>query len=168
MTPAACAIAVPSFGRADPAALALVRRARRASSCVGDLLLDVVVAPERAARGRRRMCPGRVSLRQGGSAATTARWLARLGARSMLVTAVGRDAAGRALLEEVRADGVTSTPPDPSAGGPAGSPSSSAPSGERSFVADRSRGRRARAGGPARGVVRPAPTSSICRSTRSR
>ena len=41
--------------------------------------------------------PGRVSLVQGGSAANTARWLGRLGARASLVGAVGRDATGRAL-----------------------------------------------------------------------
>ena len=46
------------------------------------------------------------SIRQGGSAANTARWLARLGAPSTLVCAVGRDAAGRALVAALEADGV--------------------------------------------------------------
>ena len=45
--------------------------------------------------------------RAGGSAATAARWLGRLGARSTLVCAVGRDAAGRALVAAATADGVT-------------------------------------------------------------
>ena len=44
---------------------------------------------------------------QGGSAANTARWLGRLGARSSLVTAVGRDATGQVLVETLRSDGVT-------------------------------------------------------------
>ena len=48
-----------------------------------------------------------MSIVQGGSAATTARWLARLGARSSLVAAIGRDPAGRALVKALEADGVT-------------------------------------------------------------
>lgn len=88
-------------------------RARRRSSIehprvvvVGDLVLDVVVAPdEPLARGTD--VGGRVSLRQGGSATTTARWLGRLGARTSLVCAIGRDAAGRALVAAVTADRVT-------------------------------------------------------------
>jgi sugar/nucleoside kinase (ribokinase family) len=50
--------------------------------------------------------PGRVAFRQGGSAATTARWLARLGVPTTFVCAVGRDAAGRALVERVAAERV--------------------------------------------------------------
>src|SRR3954447_25751602 len=73
---------------------------------LGDLMLDVVLAPERPLETGTDV-PGHVSLRQGGSAATTARWLARLGARATLITAVGRDAAGRALVEAVRGDKVT-------------------------------------------------------------
>jgi sugar/nucleoside kinase (ribokinase family) len=73
---------------------------------VGDLMLDVVVIPSRPLE-RGTDVPGTVALRQGGSAANTARWLARLGARSTLVTAVGRDPAGRALVEALRGDGVT-------------------------------------------------------------
>src|SRR6187431_1686426 len=64
---------------------------------LGDLMLDVVVAPARALESGTDV-PGRVALVQGGSAATTARWLGRLGARSSLITSVGRDAAGRALV----------------------------------------------------------------------
>jgi ribokinase len=73
--------------------------------CIGDLMLDVVLAPS-APLVPGTDVPGRVALRQGGSAANTARWLARLGARSTLVTAVGRDAAGRALVGALRGDGV--------------------------------------------------------------
>ena len=69
-------------------------------------MLDVVIIPSRPLE-RGTDVPGTVALRQGGSAANTARWLARLGARSTLVTAVGRDPAGRALVEALRGDGVT-------------------------------------------------------------
>ena len=73
---------------------------------LGDLMLDVVVAPTRALE-RGTDVPGRVALRQGGSAANTARWLARLGARSTLVTAIGRDSIGRTLVDALRTDHVT-------------------------------------------------------------
>ena len=73
---------------------------------LGDLVLDVVVAPSRPlARGTD--VPGRISLRQGGSAANAARWLAGLGVRSTLVTAVGRDPIGRRLVDALRSDHVT-------------------------------------------------------------
>src|SRR5712691_2571485 len=72
---------------------------------LGDLLLDVVLAPERPPETGTDV-PGRVALVQGGSAANTARWLSRLGARSSLIAAVGRDPIGRTLVEAVRSDGV--------------------------------------------------------------
>ena len=73
---------------------------------LGDLLLDVVVTPERVPRSGTDV-PGRIALVQGGSAANTARWLSRLGAHSSLIASVGRDAVGRALVDAVRSDGVT-------------------------------------------------------------
>lgn len=73
---------------------------------LGDLVVDVVLKPDRALEHGSDI-PGRVFLAQGGSAATAARWLGRLGARSSLIAAVGRDAAGRALVDAIRADGVT-------------------------------------------------------------
>jgi ribokinase len=73
---------------------------------LGDLVLDVVLAPEGPLQTGTDV-PGRVSLVQGGSAANTARWLGRLGANASLVCAVGRDATGRALVSAVRSDGVT-------------------------------------------------------------
>ena len=73
---------------------------------LGDLALDVLIQPSRELETGTDV-PGRVTFVQGGSAATTARWLARLGARSTLITAVGRDATGRALVDAVRGDGVT-------------------------------------------------------------
>jgi sugar/nucleoside kinase (ribokinase family) len=103
---------------------------------VGDLRLDAVIRPSRPLE-RGTDVPGDVLLRQGGSAANTARWVARLGARSTLVTSVGRDAVGRALLGSLRGDGVTVR----------ASRASTRPTGrigvivmfggERSFVADR-------------------------------
>ena len=103
---------------------------------LGDLMLDVVLAPVRPLESGTDV-PGRVALVQGGSAATTARWLGRLGARSSLVAAVGRDPAGRALVEAIRSDGVI-----PRVSRVAGARTGRigvfvAPGGERSFVADR-------------------------------
>jgi sugar/nucleoside kinase (ribokinase family) len=72
---------------------------------LGDLTLDVVLAPARPLE-RGTDVPGRALLRQGGSAANTARGLGRLGVRTTLVCAVGRDHAGRALVAAVRSDGV--------------------------------------------------------------
>lgn len=72
---------------------------------VGDLVLDVVLAADRDLE-RGTDVTGRVMVRQGGSAASTARWLGRLGARSSLVCAIGRDVAGRALIAALTADGV--------------------------------------------------------------
>ncbi|HET9754928.1 MAG TPA: carbohydrate kinase family protein [Candidatus Limnocylindrales bacterium] len=73
---------------------------------LGDLVVDVVLKPERSLEHGTDV-PGRVFFVQGGSAATAARWLGRLGARSSLIAAIGRDAAGRALVEAIRSDGVT-------------------------------------------------------------
>ena len=99
-------------------------------------MLDVVLAPARPIEIGSDV-PGRVSLVQGGSAASTARWLARLGARSSLIAAVGRDAAGRALVDAVKGDGVT-----PRISRVAGVRTGRigvfvVPGGDRSFVADR-------------------------------
>jgi sugar/nucleoside kinase (ribokinase family) len=74
---------------------------------------------------------------QGGSAATTARWLGRLGVRSTLITAVGRDATGRALVDAVRGDGVTVRASRVAGVRTARIGVLVAPDGERSFVPDR-------------------------------
>ena len=103
---------------------------------LGDLALDVVLAPARdLATGTD--VPGRVHLRQGGSAATTARWLAILGARSTLVTSVGRDVVGRALVAEVARVGVVIRGRRVARARTARIGVLVAPDGERSFVADR-------------------------------
>lgn len=99
-------------------------------------MLDVVLAPGRPLESGTDV-PGRVMLRQGGSAANTARWLARLGARTTLVCAVGRDPEGRALVAALAGDGVRVR-----ATRVAGERTGRigvvvAPDGERSFVADR-------------------------------
>ena len=99
-------------------------------------MLDVVLAPRGPLRTGTDV-PGRVALRQGGSAATTARWLARLGARSTLVCAIGRDPEGRALVAVLQAEGVRvrATRVTGERTGRIGV--LVAPVGERSFVADR-------------------------------
>lgn len=103
---------------------------------LGDLVLDVVLAPDRALESGTDV-PGRVALRQGGSAANAARWMARLGARVTLVSAVGRDAPGRALVEAVRRDGVVARVVRVAGARSGRIGVLVAPGGERSFVADR-------------------------------
>lgn len=103
---------------------------------IGDLIVDVVIAPAVELQTGTDV-PGRVMLRQGGSATTTARWLGRGGARVALIAAVGRDAAGRALVRAIRRDGVI-----PHVAHVAGHATGRvgvlvAPGGERSFVQDR-------------------------------
>jgi ribokinase len=116
------------------------RRAARSDAprivVLGDLMLDVVLAPSRPLEGGTDV-PGRVSLVQGGSAANTARWLARLGARTTLVAAVGRDVAGRALVESVRSDGVSARISRVAGARTGRIGVVVSPGGERSFVADR-------------------------------
>jgi sugar/nucleoside kinase (ribokinase family) len=99
-------------------------------------MLDVVLAPDRPLETGTDV-PGRVALIQGGSAANTARWLARLGARATLISAVGRDPEGRALVDLVRADGVTARVTRIAGGRTGRIGVLVAPGGERSFVADR-------------------------------
>jgi sugar/nucleoside kinase (ribokinase family) len=99
-------------------------------------MLDVVLRPDRALESGTDV-PGRVAFRQGGSAANTARWLARLGARSTLVCAVGRDPEGRALVASLEKESVRVR-----ATRVAGERTGRigvvvAPGGERTFVADR-------------------------------
>jgi sugar/nucleoside kinase (ribokinase family) len=69
-------------------------------------MVDVVVRPAAPPQPGTDV-PGRIELRAGGSAANTARWLARLGGQAVLIASVGRDAAGRALAASLRRDGVS-------------------------------------------------------------
>lgn len=103
---------------------------------VGDLVVDVVLAPDRGLEHGTDV-PGRVALVQGGSAANTARWLGRLGARSSLIAAVGRDAAGRVLVDAVRSDGVVARVIRVAGARTGRIGILVAPDGERSFVTDR-------------------------------
>lgn len=115
-----------------------VRRARDRPSVVvlGDLLLDAVLTPDRAME-RGTDVPGRVFLRQGGSAASTARWLGRLGATSTFICSIGRDAVGRALVRAVEADGVKVHAVRVAGARTGRIGVLVEPGGERSFVADR-------------------------------
>jgi ribokinase len=103
---------------------------------LGDLVLDVVVAPARTLEAGTDV-PGRITFVQGGSAATTARWLGRLGAHATLISAVGRDATGRALVEAVRGDGVTVRVSRVAGARTGRIGVVVSPDGERSFVPDR-------------------------------
>ncbi|HMA45969.1 MAG TPA: carbohydrate kinase family protein [Frankiaceae bacterium] len=117
-----------------------IRRPRRARQprivVLGDLVLDVVLAPARQLAPSSDV-PGRVALVQGGSAANTARWAARLGARSTLISAVGRDAMGRSLVAALRADGVVLHVSRVTGARTGRIVVLSSPGGERSFVQDR-------------------------------
>lgn len=99
-------------------------------------MLDVVLAPGQPLESGTDVA-GRVMLRQGGSAANTARWLARLGARSTLICAVGRDPEGRALVAALESDGVRILATRVAGDRTGRIGVLVAPGGERSFVADR-------------------------------
>ncbi len=99
-------------------------------------MLDVVLAASRPIE-RGTDVPGRVEIRQGGSAANTARWLARLGVKTQLVCAVGRDGAGRSLVQQLERDGVTVRATRVAGARTGRIGVVVAPGGERSFVADR-------------------------------
>jgi sugar/nucleoside kinase (ribokinase family) len=99
-------------------------------------MLDVVLAASRPIE-RGTDVPGRVEIRQGGSAANTARWLARLGVKTQLVCAVGRDGAGRSLVQQLERDGVAVRATRIAGARTGRIGVLVAPGGERSFVADR-------------------------------
>ena len=69
---------------------------------VGDLVLDVVLAPAMALVAGSDV-PGRVLIRQGGSATSTVRWLGRLGVRMLAGVRRGTRSAARALIAAVTA-----------------------------------------------------------------
>ncbi|HEX3265791.1 MAG TPA: PfkB family carbohydrate kinase [Candidatus Limnocylindrales bacterium] len=122
--------------RTSAAPTSPVRRAPARVLVLGDLVLDVVLQASQPIESGTDV-PGRVEIRQGGSAANAARWLARLGVRSQLVCAIGRDGAGRSLVAQLRRDSV-----EVRAVRIAGHRTGRigvlvAPNGERSFVADR-------------------------------
>lgn len=73
---------------------------------LGDLLLDVVVTPERAVE-RGSDVPGTLTFRRGGSAANTAAAFVRAGGTAALITSLGDDFWAGRLARSLRADGVT-------------------------------------------------------------
>jgi sugar/nucleoside kinase (ribokinase family) len=72
---------------------------------VGDLVLDIVVRPDRPVAGGTDV-PGAITFRAGGSAANTCRAFAQLGGAATLIAAVGDDGPGRRLVSALRAEGV--------------------------------------------------------------
>lgn len=72
---------------------------------LGDLLLDVVVWPERPIEHGTDV-PGTLAFRRGGSAATTAAAFVRAGGRATLITSLGDDVWASRLLASLRKDGV--------------------------------------------------------------
>jgi sugar/nucleoside kinase (ribokinase family) len=72
---------------------------------LGDLLLDVVVTPERPIE-RGTDVPGTLAFRRGGSAANTAASFAQAGGRAELITSLGDDDLAGRLLASLRHEGV--------------------------------------------------------------
>jgi sugar/nucleoside kinase (ribokinase family) len=116
--------------------LTLARRRPLRTLVLGDLVLDVVLVPSVEIESATDV-PGRVEIRQGGSAANVARWLARLGLRSQLVCAIGRDGAGRSLVAQLERDGVAVRAIRVTGQRTGRIGVVVAPGGERSFVQDR-------------------------------
>jgi len=83
-----------------------VRPPRPALVALGDLVLDVVVAPERSVETGTDV-PGTLRFRAGGSAANVARSFAHLGGSAGFIGSVGRDGWGRRLGAVLREEGVT-------------------------------------------------------------
>ena len=77
--------------------------------CIGDVMLDVIaridVAPQKINYGSD--TASRISTNGGGAAGNVAAWLTRTSARSTIVSHVGDDPAGSALVAEFDALGVT-------------------------------------------------------------
>jgi sugar/nucleoside kinase (ribokinase family) len=113
-----------------------VRRRPLRTLVLGDLVLDVVLVPSVEIESATDV-PGRVEIRQGGSAANVARWLARLGLRAQLVCAIGRDGAGRSLVAQLERDGVAVRAIRVTGQRTGRIGVVVAPGGERSFVQDR-------------------------------
>ena len=111
-------------------------RARPLVVVVGDLLLDVVITPT-SSPAHASDVVGHVQFRQGGSAGTTARWLARLGVPTSLVTSVGKDMLGDVLVAYMERCGVVVHAARPHGHRTGRMVVLLDEHGERSFVADR-------------------------------
>jgi len=81
------------------------RRAAPHLVALGDLLLDVVVAPQRSVE-RGTDVPGTITFRRGGSAANTSAAFARSGGTASLITSLGSDPWARRLVSSLGDDGV--------------------------------------------------------------
>jgi len=92
------------FGASAYAAEAMNRNQPRLVA-LGDLLLDVVISPERPIE-RGTDVPGTLAFRRGGSAANTTAAFARIGGTASLITSLGDDFWAGRLLRSLRADGV--------------------------------------------------------------
>ncbi|MFN8619192.1 MAG: carbohydrate kinase family protein [Chloroflexota bacterium] len=108
---------------------------RPSLAVLGDLILDVVVAPERPLEHGTDV-PGTLRFRAGGSAANVARSFAHLGGASAFIGSVGRDGWGSRLAAVLRAEGVT---PHVVVSGPVTGRLAAVVdrSGERSFITER-------------------------------
>ena len=141
---------VPAHPR-SPAPRGRPRRRRRPHVVVlGDLILDIAAQLGRpVAAGSD--TPGVIRFRQGGSAANTARRLARLGVRTTFIGAVGRDRWAGPLVDALRRDGVRVRVAR--VAGPHGSPGGPRRARRGALVRDRPgrRGRPHRGGGQAPG-----------------
>ena len=122
--------------------------------------------PGAATRARARTCPAGSRWSRAGRPPTPPAGSAGSGRDASLIAAVGRDAAGRALVDAIRADGVTAARlARRRAPGPAGSASSSSPAASAASwptAAPPTCSPRATSEPPGS----PAPTRSTCRSTR--
>src|SRR3954471_10208746 len=78
---------------------------RPALAAIGDIVFEVVATAERDLEVGSDV-PGTVRIRRGGSAANVSAAFARLGGRSVFIGAVGKDRAGRDVLDALGSAGV--------------------------------------------------------------
>src|SRR4051812_8831707 len=115
--------------------IAALRADRPALAAIGDVIYEIVATADQALEEGSDV-PGPVRIRRGGSAANVCAAFARLGGRSVFIGAVGRDRAGRDLVDALRASKVETRVVR------ADSPTARllalvGPGGERSFVTER-------------------------------
>jgi sugar/nucleoside kinase (ribokinase family) len=132
-----------SAGRRVPVPTSVRTQARPALAAIGDVILEVVASAEQALEDGSDV-PGTVRVRRGGSAANVCAAFARLGGRSVFMGSVGRDRAGREVIDALRGEGVEAHAVRVDV------PTARllalvAPDGERSFVTQRSAADRLRA-----------------------
>ena len=110
-------------------------RTRLGIVALGDLVVDIVAATKEPL-AHASDAAGAIVFRQGGSAANTARWIARLGGEAAFVGAVGRDEWGRRLGASLAEAGVR-VHLVRRAGRTARIVALVEPGGERTFITDR-------------------------------